>query len=235
MTARREFVRRGVVTGKNKDITELMTDESNVDKVMKGSVELEKAFMKFQDAHKAFHSYLEAPLVFEESSNYYELVFQQAEALQENVDIWLTGILASNLMKSFDVNPEDSASNVGLQSFTSRSSSALRKPRGIEDGPALQKFSILLTSCSNTLREIGYLNKLENPESLKKSVERLPYLLRQKWRMLVDTISQKERRDPNLKDISEFVEDLEWPTIQSLARFRAIRSCSSIQRTRVHI
>ena len=30
-----------------------MTDESNVDEAMKGSIELEKTFQKFQDAHEA--------------------------------------------------------------------------------------------------------------------------------------------------------------------------------------
>ena len=79
-------------------------------------------------------------------------------------------------------------------------------PIRAEDGPSLQKFSILLTSCRNTLKEIGYLNCLENPDSLRKIVERLPHPLRLKWSDLVDTISQKEKRDPNLKDISEFVE-----------------------------
>ena len=80
------------------------------------------------------------------------------------------------------------------------------QPIRTEDGPALQKFSILLTSCRNTLKEIGYLNRLENPEGLRKIVDRLPYPLRLKWRELVDTITQKEARDPNLKDITDFVE-----------------------------
>ena len=35
------------------------------------------------------------------------------------------------------------------------------QPIRAEDGPALQRFSILLTSCTNTLNEIGYLNRLE--------------------------------------------------------------------------
>ena len=34
----------------------------------------------------------------------------------------------------------------------------------------------------------------------------LPYPLRLKWCELVDTIMQKEARDPNLKDITDFVE-----------------------------
>ena len=50
-------------------------------------------------------------------------------------------------------------------------------PIRAEDGPSLQKFCILLTSCRNTLKEIGYLNRLENPDSLRKIVERLPYPL----------------------------------------------------------
>jgi len=74
----------------------------------------------------------------------------------------------------------------------------------VEDSPP--EFSILLTSCRNTLNEIGYLNHLENPDSLRKIIEQLPYPLRLKWRDLVDTISHKEGRDPNLKDISKFVE-----------------------------
>ena len=47
-----------------------------------------------------------------------------------------------------------------------------------EDGNALQKFSVQLTSCKNALKDIGYLNKLENPEALRKVIERLPYGIR---------------------------------------------------------
>ena len=32
-----------------------------------------------------------------------------------------------------------------------------------DDGPALQQFSVQLISCVNTLKEIGYLNKHNNP------------------------------------------------------------------------
>ena len=79
-------------------------------------------------------------------------------------------------------------------------------PIRAEDGKSLPKFSILLTSYRNTCKEIGYLNRLENPDSLRKIVEWLPYPLRLKWCDLVDTISQKEKRDLNLTDILEFVE-----------------------------
>ena len=80
------------------------------------------------------------------------------------------------------------------------------QPIRSEDGPASQKFSILLTSCRNTLKEIGYLNRLENPDCLRKIVDQLPYSLELKWCDLVDSITQREARDPNLKDLTDFVE-----------------------------
>ena len=80
------------------------------------------------------------------------------------------------------------------------------QPIRAEDGAALQKYSILLTSCSNTLREIGYLSRLENPDTLKKIVDRLPYTLGLKWREMADKVMQQEQRDANLKDITDFVE-----------------------------
>ena len=75
-----------------------------------------------------------------------------------------------------------------------------------EDGNALQKFSVQLTSCKNALKDIGYLNKLENPDALRKVIERLPYGIRQKWREVVDDIIQRQNRDVTVEDIATFVE-----------------------------
>ena len=75
-----------------------------------------------------------------------------------------------------------------------------------EDGQALQKFSILLTSCKNTLREVGYLNKIENPDSMQKVIERLPFLLRERWHDVADDITNNKHREITLEDIGSFVE-----------------------------
>ena len=66
-------------------------------------------------------------------------------------------------------------------------------------------FSILLTSCSNTLKEIGYISKLENPDGLRKIVDRLPFSLKLSWREKVDTVMQKENREVTVKDITDFI------------------------------
>ena len=75
-----------------------------------------------------------------------------------------------------------------------------------EDGTALQLFSVLLTSCKNTLSDIGYLNKIENPDSLRKVVARLPFNLRQKWRDVADDITERKAREVTFADIASFVE-----------------------------
>ena len=74
-----------------------------------------------------------------------------------------------------------------------------------EDATALQRFSVQLTSCTNTLEKIGYLSKLDNSENLKKLIDRLPYAMRAKWQETVDHIIRKEARDVTIKDINEFV------------------------------
>ena len=113
---------KGIVTKRIEEISGLMTDESNVDEVMKKLDELEEVFKKFQEGHETSHSHLEDPDSIEESRNYYESVLNQVEELQENVDLWLAGVEGSRLIRSFEINPEDSISIVSSRSVMSRSS-----------------------------------------------------------------------------------------------------------------
>ena len=46
---------------------------------------------------------------------YFDQVLKQVPQLQENVELWSTGLETSRYLKSFEVNPEDSISNVGSQ------------------------------------------------------------------------------------------------------------------------
>ena len=40
-----------------------------------------------------------------------------------------------------------------------------------EDAESLEGFSILQSSCTNTLKAIGYLNKIEGPDNMRKIIE----------------------------------------------------------------
>ena len=89
-----------------------MTDESNADEVLKKSAELEQA--QLEDAE-----------LISESGNYYQSVLNKVEQLQENVDIWLAGLEASRLLRSCEINPEDSTSNASLRTVMSHLSRSL--------------------------------------------------------------------------------------------------------------
>ena len=70
------------------------------------------------------------------------------------------------------------------------------QPVRSEDGSTLQRFSVMLTSCKNALKEIGYQSKIENPDTMQRIVEKFPFGWRQKRREKADSI----------KDIADFVE-----------------------------
>ena len=75
-----------------------------------------------------------------------------------------------------------------------------------EDAESLEGFSILLSSCTNTLRSIGYSNKIESPDNMRKIINRLPPRLQAKWRETADRILNVEQREICIEDISNFVE-----------------------------
>lgn len=75
-----------------------------------------------------------------------------------------------------------------------------------DDAYALESFSITLSSCKNSLEAIGYLRRIDNPEYMKKIIEKLPYKLQERWRDVVDVIMNEKMRDVTIDDITEFVE-----------------------------
>ncbi|RUA05619.1 MAG: hypothetical protein DSY43_04230, partial [Gammaproteobacteria bacterium] len=79
-------------------------------------------------------------------------------------------------------------------------------PIKAEDGTALQRYSVMLISCKNTLKEIGFLNKIENPDALQRIIEKLPFNLRQRWRDVADDITEVKGREVTIGDIAKFVE-----------------------------
>ena len=74
-----------------------------------------------------------------------------------------------------------------------------------DDSPALQRYSVL-TCCKNSLKEIGYLSKIENPDTLQRTIGRLPMGLRQRWWEKADSITEDQKREVAIRDIAEFVE-----------------------------
>ena len=74
-----------------------------------------------------------------------------------------------------------------------------------EDAVSLEGYSIPLTSCTNTLKAIGYSKKLEGPDNMRKIIQRLPPRLQISWRNNADRIINMEGREVCIEDISLFV------------------------------
>jgi len=151
---------KSIVTKKIKEISGLMTDGSNTDEVLKRSAELEQAFKKFQEAHEAFHRQLEDPDSISESGNYYQSVLNKVEQLQENVEVWLAGVEASRLIRSCEINPEDSISNASLRTVSSRSSRTSHNSSASARARAAAKSAILKAEVATLKR----LHEIEEEE-----------------------------------------------------------------------
>lgn len=79
-------------------------------------------------------------------------------------------------------------------------------PLKSEDVEALDNFAVLLATCKNSLKAIGYLSKIENPDAMRKIVEKLPYKLQERWRDIADDIINVKKREVTVEDISMFVD-----------------------------
>ena len=75
-----------------------------------------------------------------------------------------------------------------------------------ENAAALERFSVLLASCKNMLKDIGYLSKIENPDSMQRIINRLPFALWRSWRDVADAIMERESREVTIDDIAKFVQ-----------------------------
>ena len=62
-----------------------------------------------------------------------------------------------------------------------------------EDAESLEGFSILLSSCTNTLKVIGFLNKIEGSDNMRKIIERLSPKVQSSWRDNADRILDATR------------------------------------------
>ena len=76
-----------------------------------------------------------------------------------------------------------------------------------EDTESLEGLSILLLSCTNTLKAMGYLNKIEGPDNMRKIIDRLPPKLQSSWRDNADRILNADKREVCIEDIASFVEE----------------------------
>ncbi len=60
-----------------------------------------------------------------------------------------------------------------------------------EDVKGLQAYALYLRECCNAMEELHYLDELNMPANMKSIIQRLPYKLREKWRVTQSLVTSK--------------------------------------------
>lgn len=83
---------------------------------------------------------------------------------------------------------------------------ALRWPTiRADDGEALNAFALVLSSCSNAVVEMKFMEKMNSVANMRSIIYKLPYKLREKWRGVAYDIQETHERRTKFKDLVGFV------------------------------
>lgn len=52
-----------------------------------------------------------------------------------------------------------------------------------DDGKALGVYAMSLTGCCNTMEDVEFLEKMDNPTNLRTVISKLPYKMKERWRV----------------------------------------------------
>ena len=75
-----------------------------------------------------------------------------------------------------------------------------------EDTKGLQAYAFFLRECSNAMEELQYLDELNMPANMKMMIQKLPYKLREKWRVRACEILDRDHKRACFMDIVRFIE-----------------------------
>ncbi|KAL0177328.1 hypothetical protein M9458_026222, partial [Cirrhinus mrigala] len=74
-----------------------------------------------------------------------------------------------------------------------------------EDSKALESYALFLTSCSNAMADLEYLDEMENAANMRTIIAKLPYRLRERFRSVAIDIQKRHDRRTKFKDVVEFI------------------------------
>lgn len=74
-----------------------------------------------------------------------------------------------------------------------------------DDSKALESYALFLTSCSNAMSDLEYLDEMENAANMRTVIAKLPYRLRERFRSVAIDIQKKQDRRTKFKDVVTFV------------------------------
>lgn len=74
-----------------------------------------------------------------------------------------------------------------------------------DDAKALHSYSLFLTGCNNAMQDLNQLQEMENPTNLRIIISKLPYKMREMWRVSAFDIQEKSGRRARFSDLVKFI------------------------------
>lgn len=74
-----------------------------------------------------------------------------------------------------------------------------------EDVKSLQAYALFLRECCNAMEEMQYMRELDMPANMRTVILKLPYKLREKWKVLACKILERFNRRAQFTDIVTFI------------------------------
>lgn len=75
-----------------------------------------------------------------------------------------------------------------------------------EDAKALQDYGLFLRSCCNAMQNIRYMNELNLATNMQAILAKLPYKLRERWRIVAYDLQERRNDQAYFSDIVDFIE-----------------------------
>lgn len=70
-----------------------------------------------------------------------------------------------------------------------------------DDAKALHSYSLFLTGCDNAMQDLNQLQEMENPTNLRIIISKLPYKMREMWRVSAFDIQETSVRKARFSDL----------------------------------
>ncbi len=74
-----------------------------------------------------------------------------------------------------------------------------------DDSKALESYALFLTSCSNAMSDLEYLDEMENAANMRTIIAKLIYRLRERFRSVAMDIQKNQDRRTKFKDVVTFI------------------------------
>jgi hypothetical protein len=85
------------------------------------------------------------------------------------------------------------------------------------DGAGLSRLSLEISKCAMNLKELGFRSEVDNCDTLRRIVKRLPYNLRVKWAEVSYKLTAKGKL-PRFDDLTKFIEERENVALSMFGR-----------------